>query len=323
MLLDKLDIQSLKTEVQKLQLSFRSNQADYKDLFYDHITEMMKFLLLNQSIQHPKIRLNETNYKAIELYILENSSVIESDKPNEIDWEAVDNGKELLREQIQRKLRFEGKSEYLKPIINFTVDAFENSLIYNQLHPTSRANPWNATNHILSNGYLFIASDKKEVMQEYKKDILKTASEDSQNNIGIVTKTNKPTKKLSGFILDNRHNIQTIIFDFLRKDAVGVDNSIGMKDIVEHLRNQNIVKSEQTVRDNALIPLKRAGLIGSYSKGFFYINSIDDLKYTFKSHMEKKEAIERTLDLYIQKGYKMGVDLKKDFKNFNNNLFEG
>lgn len=321
-MLDNLNSNNLKNEVSRLQLSFRSNQADYKDLFYDHITEMMKFLLLNPSIEHKKLNLSERNYKTIEQYIFENSSIVESKDPEEIDWDVVDDGKEMLRERIQKMLRFEGKSDFLKPIINFTVDSFENSLIYNQLHPTSSANPWKATNHILANGYLFIASDKKEIIQEYKKDIFKSASEDSQNNIGIVTKTNKLTKKPSGFILDNRHNIQTIIFDFLRKEAVGVNNSIGMKDIVEYLRNQNIVKSEQTVRDNALIPLKRAGLIGSYSKGFFYIDSIDDLKYTFKSHMEKKEAIERTLDLYIQKGYKMGVDLKKDFKNFNNNLFE-
>lgn len=320
-MLDNLNSDNLKNEVSKLHLSFRSNQSDYKDLFYDHITEMMKFLLLNKSIEHKNLHLNERNYKAIEQYIFENSSIVESEKPKEIDWDVVDDGKEMLRERIQKILQFEGKSEFLKPIINFTVDSFENSLIYNQLHPTSSANPWNATNHILSNGYLFIASDKKEIIQEYKKDIFKSAEEDSRNNIGIITKTNKSTKKLSGFILDNRHNIQAIVFEFLREYAIGVHNSIGMKEIVAHLREKNIEKSEQAVREKALIPLKRAGLIGSYSKGFFFINSVNDLRYTYKSHLEKKEAIERTLRLYIEKGNKMGIDLFKEFDTNLNDLF--
>jgi hypothetical protein len=170
------------------------------------------------------------------------------------------------------------------------------------------SNPWLPTNHILQKGYLYIASDKKDLIENYRKNIYDDVDDETRGNIGISTKNSRERSQLSGFVVDNRHNVQTIVFEYLKNEAKGIENAKGSKDILRHLLSKKIKLNEQNIRERILIPLKRSGLIGSYTQGFFYINSISDLVQSYRSHLDKKLAIQRTLDLYIQKAEKMGVD---------------
>ena len=58
-----------------------------------------------------------------------------------IDWNTIDLAKDILRDRISKMLGRESKSNTLKPIIDFTVNTYENSLIYKNLHPRSLSNP--------------------------------------------------------------------------------------------------------------------------------------------------------------------------------------
>jgi hypothetical protein len=308
MSLSNIHIDTIKDKIDKLFLSEYSHMYEYKGPFYDHITSMMKYLLLNPSIKHSNIKLDEKNYRSISQYIFENSNMVEQTKGNAIDWNINDEAKDILRKKIKILLKNEGESEFLKPIVDFTVDSYENWLIYYQLHPTSMSNPWLPTNHILQKGYLYIASDKKDLIENYKKNIYDEVDDEIRGNIGIITKNSRERSQLSGFLVDNRHNVQTIVFEYLKNEAKGIENAKGSKDILKHLLSKKIKLNEQNIRERILIPLKRSGLIGSYTQGFFYINSISDLVQSYRSHLDKKLAIQRTLDLYIQKAEKMGVD---------------
>ncbi len=123
--------------INRLTLSDRLKKSDYEELFYFHITSLLKFKLVSDNNNTDEIKLNEKNYLGIEQFTFENTLNIENDEPKSIDWNLIDIGKEQMYKKIGLLLKNEAKSNVLKPIVDFTVSSFENWLIYNQLHPNN------------------------------------------------------------------------------------------------------------------------------------------------------------------------------------------
>ncbi len=76
------------------------------------------------------------------------------------------------------------------------------------------------------------------------------------------------------------------------------------------MKSQKIVKSETEIKAKITLPLKRSGLIGSTTNGFYFIDSRDDLLFAYQHHKEKIQGIQKTLALYKERGRKLGI---KDF----------
>jgi len=301
-----IDIGVIRREIGDLSLSEKLNQDGYADLFYDHLTGMLKFRMLSQRNDVDRLTLNEKTYFGLEEYIFEHTEIVEQrESENEIDWNTIDDAKDILRGRIGTILGKESKSDTLKPIIDFTVNAYENLLMYKNLYPESKANPWIPTYHILmKNGYLLLVSDKRDLVESYDKKILNRAKEDS-SDLFVIAASHKD-RSFSGFQIDNRSNSQGMVYEFFKREARGVGHAKKSKDIVEFLGRQKREYSEQDVRVKVLLPLKRAGLIGSTTAGYFYIENHHDLKQSYLHHQEKLSGIQKTLDMHRMKAFQMG-----------------
>jgi hypothetical protein len=309
---NSLNIDTLNKEINLLSLSDKMNRGGYGDLFYDHLTGLTKFKMLSSENNIDELKLSEKTYFGLEQYAIEHSENVESEKSqNEVDWDLIDDAKELLKIKLANSLGIgqNYESSELKPIIKFTTDNYENYLLYKMLYPDSISNPWLPThNIILENGYLLMVSGQKDLIREYDKKILDKVDENS-TGLFVLAKSNS-TRGFSGFPIDTRSNMQGLIFDFLRRDASGMRNAIKTEKIALFLKTQQKNYSEQNIRVMFLLPLKRAGLIGSTTSGYFFINSPEDLIHSYKHHREKLRGLQRTLDMYKNKGKQLGIDLE-------------
>lgn len=312
MLTNILNRDSIKNDIEHFTLSDKLIQQGYSELFYDHLTGLLKFKMLSSddSINDiSSLKLNERTYFGMEQYIFENTEAVEHEKPRQdIDWDTIDVAKDIFAKKIRTLLKNEGRSETLKPIIDFTVSTYENSLIYKNIHPNSFSNPWTPTDIIFFHkGYLLLVSDKKDLVNEYNRSIVDKQNGDS-SDLFVVATSNKE-KGFNGFAVDTRGRSQGIAFEFLKKEASGLGNAKDAKKIVQFFARQKLNYSEEEVKNKVLLPLKRAGLIGSSTNGYFYINKPSDLLHTYNHHKEKLLRIQKTMDMYKRRGLQMGMHL--------------
>lgn len=312
MLNNILNINSIRNEIEHFTLSERLNQQGYSELFYDHLTGLLKFKMLssdNNINNLSSLKLNERTYFGMEQYIFENTEVVEKEKPiHDIDWDTIDEAKDILAKRIKILLKNEGNSDTLKPIVDFTISTFENSLIYKNIHPNSFSNPWLPTNMIFFNkGYLLLVSDKKDLVNDYNKNIVNKQDSDSSDLFVVATSSRE--KGFNGFAIDSRSKSQGAAFEFLKNEARGVGSAKDAKKIVEFFNRQKLNYSEQEVKQKVLLPLKRAGLIGSSTNGYFYIDKPSDLLHAYNHHKEKLLRIQKTMDMYKKRGLQMGLHL--------------
>lgn len=309
--MSKVTSDSINKKVSEFSLADKARIGDYGSSFYDHLSGMLKFDLIESNVHKIKDKFTETEYYGLVQYIFEHTSSIEKSETSKIDWNVLGDAREVMKKKIKSLLGKEGDSETLKPMISFTVDSFENSLMYYMMHPESSNNPWDATDHILKSGYLFLASDKKDLLDSYSPKIYKDAEEDYRGNIGIVAKV-KNEKAFSGFVIDNRLSSQTLVYEYLKSFAKGFSHAKSMEKIIEYLTSVGKLKTRNGLYYSIILPLKRAGLVGSSSTGFFYIEDENDLRRCFEFHKTKYDGLKRTMDIYEARANKMGFNLNID-----------
>ncbi len=293
--------------IDKLILSDSLKIVDYGDDFYFHLTSFLRFYLAIPDQTHERFRFDHETYVGLEQFILENSDILEEEEECEhVDWNVVDDARNILKAKLKMLLGQEATSSYLRPFIQSTLHFFQNWLIYNVLYPKSIFNPWIPTLGILRKGYIYFVSDDRDVLTEYQKNIYERGESDIDGNLGLVTKSHKE-KVFSGFVVDNRHDTQLLVHDYLKEYGSGVENAINLKDIHSFLMSKGNNLDQNEMRTKILLPLKRAGLIGSYPNGFFYISNLNDLKRSYASHLEKLKGIEKTLAIYEKKAHSFGV----------------
>ena len=305
MLDNALNKNEIEREIKNIVLSPNIGSPDYQGLFYDHLTGMIKFDLLGGINAMSTTKLNQRDYMGLEQYIFEHAEVVEVEESDiEIDWEMINMIKNKLRSKIKDVLKAEYESDLLKPIINFTVSTYENYLIYKNLYPQSSSNPWIPTREILKdNGCLILVSDKKDLIGDLNKNILKDIKDDSSDLFVVAAGANE--KKIKGFQVDSRSKSQSLVYDYLKENAIGSIKAKKSKDIRVFLESKKIKYTEQKLRDDVLLPLKRAALIGSITQGYFFIHSKNDLIESYSHHEKKLNGIQKTLDMYKERAKKM------------------
>ena len=174
----------------------------------------------------------------------------------------------------------------------------------------SESNPCIATNNIsLSKGYLFLMSDDEDIVNSYNKKIYTGKKQDESDTSKFCIVTNNGQKGFGGFPIDNRNRTQGIVFNLLKEKANGSQFALNTKRIMKYLQEQKEVTTESDLRLNTLLPLKRSGLIGVSSTGYFHINTTDDLRDSYNYHKTKLDAIQKTLDMYKKRAALEGVIL--------------
>ncbi len=305
---EHITIDQIKEYIDNLILSSKLNKLEYSDEFYLHLNALLRFHLAIPNQHYRSFQFTERNYLGLEQFILENSELLEQDQEaQDIDWNLIDDAKDMLRTKIRTLVGYEATSEYLNPFIVSTIDSFEFWLIYSFMHPGSFFNPWIPTCNILQKGYIYFTSDDADKLTEYQKDIYKNVKSSSRGNLGLVTRS-RDEKKFSGFIVDNRHDSQILVNDYLTTHASGREHAKSLGEIQTFLQSQDRDIAKNDMRTNILLPLKRAGLIGSYSRGYFYIATSEDLIQTYESHLEKFRGLKKTLEVYEKRAKAFGIE---------------
>lgn len=305
--MQQITIDNIRKSLNDIQLADRSAKDDYYGSFHAHLYSMLQFSLLSDNMMSKSDAFNANRYYGLERFILEHSEVIETKKSGEIDAEILDDARVIFKKHIKSLLGNEGNSEYLKPVINFTADTYENYLMYEMMHAQSKHNPWTYTNSILNNGYIYLVSDSKDLVAEFKPKIVGETKETS-NNIGFITKANKE-KEFKGLILDDRLSTQEMVYGYLKSHAKGFGSAKSKDKIIEALKNKNRIINKQHLVNWILLPLKRAGLIGSGSSGYYFIDSEDDFKNSYQFHKAKIDAMQRTIDILNKRAEEKGFTL--------------
>lgn len=296
-------------QINSISLSNYLRKDGYAELFYSHLTKMMKFPLLSGNQAISTMPLTKRTYLGLEEFILGNTTIVESDAPtNDIDWDSIDDLKDELKNKLNQSLGKEANADTLKPMVKFMTNLYENFMIYDNMHHHSEFNPWLATNEILlDNGYLILVSDDKDLVKDYDKKILDKIKEDSSEL--FVVAASKKEKSFSGFPIDIRNISQGLVYDYLKREAFGTANAKSIKDIMNYLASKGQKYSELAIKNKILLPLKREALIGSTTQGYFYINSNDDFIVSYHHHQEKLRGIKKTLKMYELQAKKRGIEL--------------
>ena len=306
-----LNFTDLSYKINNISLSNHLQKEGYADLFYSHLTKMMRFPLSSGDQDISTMSLREKSYLGLEQFVLENTAIIESNTPKDnIDWDSIDNLKDELKTQINKSLGKEANSDTLKPIVKFMSNLYENFMIYDNMHHKSELNPWISTNQILlDNGYLILISDNTDLVKDYNKKILDKITEDSSELFVIAA--SKKEKSFSGFPVDRRNMSQGLVYNYLRREAIGSARAKNIKDILNYLASEHHKYSALDVKNKILLPLKREALISSNTLDCFYIESKEDFIATYRHHQEKLNGIKKTLKMYEIQANKRGIELPK------------
>ena len=115
-------------QFKKLTLTSRSKKSDYGNSFFNHLDDLKQFEFLSSGTLtgiKSSDKFDMADYLGLEQFIFDNTDIIESNNPKEIDWDEIDNSKDILAETIKKLLGTEKNAETLKPIINFTLDSLD------------------------------------------------------------------------------------------------------------------------------------------------------------------------------------------------------
>jgi len=281
------------------------NKNLYNPPFNAHLLSMLKFYDSKDTEKMKNFHYSEQVYYGVEQKILE---VLPSDQEySNIQWDLVEEYRYMYKDALQRKMGFEGMSDFMKPFVLFSTNLFENWCVF-EFMKMNQTNPWGGIlSTILESGLIYFISDDRYVLKELDKDILKSAKDEYAGNLGVVAKPNNGKNKTSGFIVDNRHSSQILVRDFIQTNASGRENAINVEKIMNFLYSINRTPSLSEIKSNILIPLKREGLVGSSSKGYYYINSIDDIIDTYMHHFNSISGIVSTIASYKKKAVEFGI----------------
>lgn len=98
--------------------------------------------------------------------------------------------------------------------------------------------------------------------------------------------------------------------------GAGRKNAKSLKKIAEYLQDEGKSAAPNDLNVRVIRPLKKSGLVGSCSEGYFYISAIEDLKYSYETHLHKVRDMNSTLKIYEKRAAAFGIsDLKGELNS--------
>jgi len=291
-----------------------NNQANAISDFNNHLVSLFRFPFEDKTLREKFKGKNFTwslaNYDSFSQFSLENTHLVEETELVEPDWDWVDEQRHYLKKHLKNLLGKEADSNYLKPMINWTLDSFDNYLSYNAMHPNSLHNPWTSMYKILTKyGYLFLATEDKDISKEY---LGEKYQNNSSNYLTFITSSNPKnprTNYFRQFLVNNFCDIELKIFDYLQTEALGFENAKSLQTIHHFLIEKCKMNVSLSMVKNIIKYLKQNGYIGSEGfKGYFMIVSEDDLIQTYQQNEIQIKDLERTMRIYQKKAKQMGIE---------------
>ena len=268
----------------------------YEDDVYAHLSSLAAVEFSRGVRSHSAtFRYDMRKYLSLQQAAFEEGPRFEHLDAEEVDWDDVDSRVSAFQEHVESTASEE--VDAVAKTVAFSVKCYEHWVTYRSMYPKSQLNPWSRTVRMMRRGRLLFVSDRLSELREMSPSGLpRTEDEPSSGNVGVVVK-GRP-RKTSGFVIDNRFDVQKAVLSFLSREAPGHQTPASLRRIRDHLGTVGIGWSEPTIQVKATTPLKKSGVVGSSNKGFFIINSLDDLIASYCFHRTKITSIGAILRRY-------------------------
>lgn len=303
-----------------LQLAGSIAKSYYERDFYSHLSMLasVEFAfnpdLSKAGLESPfsGFKFDQRKYISLQQAAFEEAPQIESDETPDVDWEKIDKKVYAFQNRLYGTINGELNDTRLKKFTDFSVKCYEKCITYESMYPQSTSNPWQPVVKILECGRLLYVSDSLNELKDFTNSISRSVSEKNRGNIGIVVKGQAPT--IGGFVIDERYDIQKIVYAFLRREAPSHEDPVSLSKIKDYLKGLGHSWSIDAIQIKITTPLKKTGRVGSTGKGFFVIQTLDDLISSYRFHLTKVVSINTIIDQYRIRSREFGdIDLQKEF----------
>ena len=304
-----------------LQLAGSIAKSYYERDFYSHLSMLasVEFAfnpdLSKAGLESPfsGFKFDQRKYISLQQAAFEEAPQIESDETPDVDWEKIDKKVYAFQNRLYGTINGELNDTRLKKFTDFSVKCYEKCITYESMYPQSTSNPWQPVVKILEYGRLLYVSDSLNELKDFTNNsISRSVSKKNRGNIGIVVKGKAPT--IRGFVIDDRYDIQKIVYAFLRREAPDHMSPVSLSTIQAYLKTLRHSWSIDAIQIKITTPLKKTGFVGSTGKGFFVIQTSDDLIASYRFHLTKVVSINAIIEQYHIRSREFGdIDLQKEF----------
>ncbi len=303
-----------------LQLAGSIAKSYYERDFYSHLSMLasVEFAfnpdLSKAGLESPfsGFKFDQRKYISLQQAAFEEAPQIESDETPDVDWEKIDKKVYAFQNRLYGTINGDLNDTRLKKFTDFSVKCYEKCITYESMYPQSTSNPWQPVVKILECGRLLYVSDSLNELKDFTNSISRSVSEKNRGNIGIVVKGKAPT--IRGFVIDDRYDIQKIVYAFLRREAPDHMSPVSLSTIQAYLKTLRHSWSIDAIQIKITTPLKKTGFVGSTGKGFFVIQTSDDLIASYRFHLTKVVSINTIIEQYHIRSREFGdIDLQKEF----------
>ena len=302
-----------------LQLAGSIAKSYYERDFYSHLSMLasVEFAfnpgLSKAGLESPfsGFKFDQRKYISLQQAAFEEAPQIESDETPDVDWEKIDKKVYAFQDRLYGTINGELNDTRLKKLTDFSLKCYENCITYEAMHPQSTSNPWQPTVKILECGRLLYVSDSLNELKDFTNSISKSVNKKNRGNIGIVVKGKAPT--IGGFVVDDRYDIQKIVYSFLWQEAPSHESPVSLSKIQAYLKTLGYTWSIGDIQIKITTPLKKTGFVGSTGKGFFVIQTLNDLISSYCFHLTKVVSINTIIEQYHIRSREFGeIDLQKE-----------
>jgi hypothetical protein len=288
----------------------------FDDDIYAHLGALVavEFSREHSAAQAGRFELNASKYEALEQAAFEEAPRMEARPPQAVDWAAVDQSVSTFEAKLAQSLRGvahanEGDTTVF---VEFSSKCYENFLTYREMYPprddrSGDINPWVRTMRLMRYGRLLVIGDAGGLNRARGRKGQRSDRDSSHPTLTALVKG--ASARPASMDVDDRFTLQAKLLSFLKANARGHANRIPLKQIRAHLRTIDVGMTEQTIQVKLTVPLKRAGVVGSNAKGFFFIDSPEDLIQSYCFHRTKVLSSNGIMRRYQTRARDMDPDL--------------
>lgn len=287
-------------------------KTDFDSDVYAHFGALaaVEFSRPGSEAQAGRFELTASKYEALEQSAFEEAPRMEAVPPQPVDWADVDRRVSAFEVELRRSLTESSSEGDSGVFVDFSSKCYENWLTYDRMYPESKgggSNPWVGTKRVMQLGRLLVIGEQGALQsaRHIRNDRHRPGSEGS-NGSPVMALVRGAKANPAVMPVDNRFTLQAKLLAFLRTNANGHKNKVRLEDIATRLpeavgiplppgKIENVIRMLQMT---LLVPLKRAGVVGSSTKGIFFISSEEDLIQSYCFHRTKVQSADRIMRRY-------------------------
>ena len=288
-------------------------RSDFDDDIYAHLGALaaVEFSRPGSDAQAGRFELTASKYEALEQAAFEEAPRMEAVPPHPVDWAAIDKRVAAFEVEVSQSLSKVSQA-HPEVFVDFSSKCYENWLTYDQMYPESKgggSNPWAGTKRVMQFGGLLVIGDQTQLRSNGGSRNARRKADsgpDGDDTSRMMALVKGAKARPAVMPVDRRFSQQAKLLSFLRTNANGHKNKIRLADIASNLQdsvgismpNTKIDNVVRMIQMNLLVSLKRAGVVGSSSKGIFFISSEEDLIQSYCFHRTKVKSADKIMLRY-------------------------